>query len=244
MVDVRHGLGVYAVPDITPLRRSGMLRLLQSCYANVTADQFERDLSEKEWAIIGVDDNDEVWCFTTLRRIRHEVDGRRVMAFYSGDTASRPDTRGGATSAGISLLIRKMFSEVAADPDADYYWFMISSTYKSYRLLSRMFVDYAPSPERSLTERERGIVTDLSRIKGFDYEAATSIVRFTNASIPREDDSTDGVHQRNDPIADFFERSNPGAERGDRLASLTRLSANNLTSVGKKFVLHSEQDYD
>ncbi|MEO8577572.1 MAG: hypothetical protein ABI556_12760, partial [Gemmatimonadales bacterium] len=148
LVSTRHGLAVYSVTDLTSVQRNGMLRLLQSCYANVAAAQFERDLSEKEWAIVGTDDNDDVWCFTTLKRIQHDVDGRRVMAFYSGDTASRPETRGGATSAGIWLLIRKMFAEVAADPEADYYWFMISSTYKSYRLLSRMFTDYAPSLER------------------------------------------------------------------------------------------------
>lgn len=244
IAEPREGLGVFAIAELTPSQRAGMLRLLQSCYANVTPDQFQKDLSEKEWAIVGTDDSGEVWCFTTLKRIRHEVDGKRIMAFYSGDTASRPDTRGTATSAGIWFLIRKMFGEVAADPDAEYYWFMISSTYKSFRLLSRMFVDYAPSPERDLTARERKILADLARIKKFEYDAERSIVRFENASIPRVDEPGEAGRQKSDPIAAFFDAANPGAGNGERLASLTALRLDNLTPVGRRFVLDSEPGYE
>jgi hypothetical protein len=244
IAEPRDGLGVFAIAELSSSQRSGMLRLLQSCYANVTRDQFEKDLSEKEWAIVGTDESGDVWCFTTLKRIRHEVDGKRIMAFYSGDTASRPDTRGTATSAGIWLLIRKMFSEVAADPDADYYWFMISSTYKSFRLLSRMFVDYAPSPDRELTLREKQILSGLARIKKFEYDAERSIVRFENASIPKEEEPTDTARQKPDPIAVFFDAANPGAGNGERLASLTALRLDNLTPVGRRFVLDSEPGYE
>ncbi|MEO8577283.1 MAG: hypothetical protein ABI556_11305, partial [Gemmatimonadales bacterium] len=114
----------------------------------------------------------------------------------------------------------------------------------SYRLLSRMFTDYAPSLERPLTVWECQLLGDLSRIKGFEYNPGTSIVRFANALTPRADDSTDGARRRNDPIAEFFETANPRAVRGDRLASLTRLSRDNLTSFGEKFVLDAEPDYE
>jgi hypothetical protein len=234
----RNGLAVYDVASISPDLRARMLSLLRMNYDDVSEAQFERDLAEKEWAIIGLWPDGEVWAFSTLRRIRTEVDGRIVTAFYSGDSASHPDTFGGATSAAIRLLLRKIFAEEDRDRTADvYYWFMISSTYKSYRLLSQLFVDFAPSPERNLTDAEKRVVAALSSAKGFQLDQERSIVRFPNPSLPRLDISELEARRNHDELAAFFHRRNPGASGGDRLASLARLEADNLTSLGKRFVL-------
>ena len=243
IVDDRNGLAVHSVAEIGPELRSRMFKLLQSCYEHVTEAQFELDLSEKEWAIVGVDRNSgNVWCFSTLKRIYLDESGGRMVAFYSGDTASRADTRGGATAAGTRLVVRKMFSEIALHPEKAYYWFMISSTYKSFRLLSALFSDFAPGPERPLTNDERRRLSALSRIRGFDYDPVLSVVRFRNASVPRDDGSTDEAVKRSDHMAAFFAAANPGAATGERLASLTRLSLENLTPLGLKFVLGPDAD--
>ncbi len=245
MVDHRHGLAVHPVLALSPDIRARMLSLLRSCYGNVTDDQFEEDLAEKEWVIVGTDTKGgDVWLFSTLKRLYLDDAGRPVVAFYSGDTASRADTRGGATYAGARLLVRKMFSEMAAAPEGDYYWFMISSTYKSYRILSGLFRDFAPRPDRPLTDAERSHLIRLCSIKGFDYDAERSIVLFPNASVPRDDGSTSSAVGRGDRMATFFAAANPGAATGERLASLTRLSLENLTPLGLRFVLGSGADYE
>src|SRR6188768_905499 len=110
--DERNGLEVVEIARLTPAQRSGMLALLQTCYANVSPAQFNRDLDEKEWTILGTDPvSERVWCFSTMRRLRATIDGQPVTAFYSGDTASSADARGAATAAGTRLVIRKMFKE-------------------------------------------------------------------------------------------------------------------------------------
>lgn len=243
MVDHRHGLAVHPVVALSPDIRARMLSLLRSCYGNVTEDQFEEDLADKEWVIVGTDTRGgDVWLFSTLKRLYLDDAGRQVIAFYSGDTASRADARGGATYAGARLIVKKMFSEVASAPEADYYWFMISSTYKSYRLLSGLFRDFAPGPDRPLTDAERRHLIRLSSIKGFDYDAVGSIVRFPNASLPKDDGSASSAVGRGDRMATFFATANPGAATGERLASLTRLSLENLTPLGLRFVLGSDAD--
>jgi hypothetical protein len=244
LVDERNGLAVIDVKNLTAEQRRGMLELLQSCYANVSESQFNRDLDEKEWVVLGTDDTSEVWCFTTMRRLRVNVDGERIMALYSGDTASRPDTRGAATAAGIRLLVRKMFHEVTLNAsNADrIFWFMISSTFKSYRLLPMIFRDYAPGVERKMSGAETRIVVELSKVKGLSFNPASGIVRLENPSIPRALSNEPEREGDDDPHARFFRSANPGANEGDRLVSLIRLTETNLTPLGERMIaLEQEQ---
>ena len=67
---------------------------------------------------------------------------------------------------------------------------------------------------------------------------------FPNASVPRDDGSTSSAVGRGDRMATFFAAANPGAATGDRLASLTRLSLENLTPLALRFVLGSGADYE
>ena len=244
-VDKRNGLAVFEVESLTSAQRRGMFALLQSCFANASESQFNRDLDEKEWVVLGTDyRSGGIWSFTTLRRLRVTIDGERIMALFSGDTASRPDTRGAVTAAGIRVVMRKIFYEVARNaPNADrIYWFMISSTYKSYRLLPMIFRDYAPGLGRKMSEEETRIVVELSKVKGLSFDPASGIVRLDNPSIPRGLPSDTENTDADDPHVRFFRSANPGADKGDRLASLIRLSETNLTPLGERMIaLEQEQ---
>src|SRR4029079_13882373 len=121
----RNGVAAYDVHEVDADTRARMLALLRLSYEDVTEVQFEKDLAEKEWVIIGQDPStEEIWAFSTLRRIEVHVSGRRVIAFYSGDSASHPNVRGTSTAAAVQILLRKIFFEAARDPDEGlYYWF-------------------------------------------------------------------------------------------------------------------------
>lgn len=213
-----------------------MLSLLRSSYDNVSEEQFSRDLADKEWAIVGFSPLDEVLAFTTLRRIHIELDGHRVTAFYSGDTVANPGIRGRETYVGVQYLLRTMFAEMErSEEQCSYYWFMISSTFKSHRLLSQLFVDYAPSPLREATHNERAIMSALCDAKGFALDPARSIVAFANPSMPRPE-----LNESSDPAAQFFASRNPGASRGERLASLASLDVANLTPLARKFIFRDQ----
>jgi hypothetical protein len=237
LADERNGLEVIDIPNLTIAQRRGMLALLQTWYANVSPTQFNNDLDEKEWTILGTEqESGRIWCFSTMRRLRATIDGNSITAFYSGDTASRADTRGAATAAGTRLVIRKMFHEMMISSDEGrFYWFMISSTYKSYRLLPMIFRDFAPGPERNLSGRERRIIVELSRLKGFDYDPSSGIVKLANPTLPF-DNGAEIDTAREDPYASFFLSANRRAQEGDRLATLTEVSLNNLTPLGTRMV--------
>jgi len=236
MTDERNGLTVVDVASITPEQRRAMLELLQICYSNVSPAQFNRDLDEKEWVIVGTDARTGgLWCFSTLRSLRATVDGVRIVAFYSGDTASRPDTRGGATFAGTRLVIRKMFYEkMRRLSTADrFVWFTINSTSRGYKLTSMIFREYVPTPGRPLSPADTRVVAELCRLKGLAFDPATGIVKLENPTMPLEES---GISRPDDPYIRFFVSANPGASNGERLATLIDLSAENLTPVGERMV--------
>lgn len=242
--DERHGLKVIDVADLTDENRQAMLTLHRSCFANVPESQFNSDLDEKEWVVLGTDHRTgQAWSFTTARRLHAVINGERIMAIFSGDTAARTDTRGAETAAGIRVVIRKMFHEVSKSVDQvdRIYWFMISSTFKSYRLLPMLFQDYAPSPNRSMSSEETHIAAELSRMKGFDFNPHTGIVRLKNPSFPRALSAEAATAAERDPHARFFLKANPGAEKGDRLASLIDLSTSNLTPLGARLIALEEE---
>jgi hypothetical protein len=239
LVDERHGLIIVPTSELRSTDRDRMFGLLRTCYGNVSRDQFESDLGNKQWVLLGSEPGDgSLWMFSTGKQFDLSFNGERTLAFYSGDTASAPEKRGGPTSAGIRLVVRRMYQQVVESPDTKCYWFMISSTFKSYRLLSLLYEDFAPRPGRPLEEDEKLLIATLSRMQGYSYEPVRSICRLPNPSVPTEDSEQGrGDPGFSDPLAAYFAAMNSGANRGDRLASLTRLTMTNLNAVGRKFVM-------
>ncbi len=234
--DERNGLRVVRVSDVTPRERERMRALLAEYYEGVSAEQFARDLAEKDWVIVGTDPvTGELWLFSTLMQMRTVVDGEPILAFYSGDTVSRQERWGNDTTAAIRLAVTQMYGVAAESPEWRAYWFMISGTFKSYRLLSLLFRDYDPSPARALPAGATRVMRELGAMKGFaEYDEATSVVRFENPTVFRA--AAEGPADEADPLLAYFLAANPGVEAGDRLASLAELSVGNLTSVGRRLL--------
>lgn len=240
LTDQRNGIAVVTVASLTSRQRSEMLALLQTCYTNVSAAQFNRDLDEKEWVVLASDLNGEgMRGFSTLRTIRVTVDDEPIVAFYSGDTVARPDTHGSATTfAGTRLVIRKMFYEMNRSevPRERFVWFTINSTVKGYRLTSMIFREFVPTPGRPLSPADMRLIAELCRVKGLAFDSATGIVRLENPTRPRELFSHGEATRQHDPYVRFFQSANPAADAGERIASLIELARENLTPVGERMV--------
>src|SRR5262245_46067115 len=78
---------VRPVASLGPSERREMLTLLRRYFVGVSAGQFERDLSEKEWVILLRDAaSGALGGFSTLMRLEAALEGRPVVAYFSGDT--------------------------------------------------------------------------------------------------------------------------------------------------------------
>lgn len=219
-----------------------MFHLLSQFFENVTWDQFQHDLSEKEWVFLFRDAEGTIQGFSTLMRIRFELDGEIIVAFYSGDTIIHPDfwhemelprLWGGH----VFSLADQIYED---EPSARVYWFLISSGYKTYRFLPVFFRTFYPSYRQPTPSSVQAILEKLGRIKfGDRYESASGVIRMDNAAPLKS-----GVAElsprrlKNRDIA-FFAQVNPGHARGDQLACLVEINRANVTRAGKRMLAGS-----
>ena len=225
---------------VTPSDRDDMYRLLAAYFQNTSVQQFAHDLAEKDTVILLRDPEDaRVVGFSTLMKIEITIENRNVVGFFSGDTIIAREHWGS------SLLARLWVTTVfrAADrirqhsPDTLFYWFLISSGYKTWRYLPTFFVAYAPHPELHASPFERQVVQTLATRKfGDDYDADAGIVRFRRASPLRPGVAEVTERRLRDPLVEFFIRMNPGHEQGDELACLVPISRSNLTPAGLRML--------
>jgi len=235
------GLAAAAVPRerLTPTDREQMYDLLAEYFQNTSPAQFESDLAEKDTAILLRNpDHGRIVGFSTLMRLPVTIAGRSVIGFFSGDTIIARECWGS------SLLGRLWLSSVFSErdrisrqcPETLFYWFLISSGYKTWRYLPVFFLYYLPHPKLRASAFDHLVLRTLATTKfGEQYDHDSGVVRFRRASPLRPGVADVTEHRRRDPMVDFFVRMNPGHTEGDELAGLAPLSRSNLTAAGLRW---------
>ena len=226
--------------ELSAAQRRRMVDLLHEFFENVSAAQFEHDLSEKDWVVLLCDSGDgEIQGFSTLMRLQLLVDNRAVTAFYSGDTIIHPAYWQEAELPRVwGRHVFAQAEEVTAnDSEAEVYWFLISSGYKTYRFLPVFFREFYPSHVQPTPPHIRRVLDALGADKfPGQYDAARGIIRFDAASPLRAGVAEVTDERLKDPHVAFFVRANPGHAEGEQLACLVRLTRDNLTPAGRRML--------
>ena len=233
---------VKRVAELSEHERAEMHALLARYFANASRAQFERDLAEKEWAILLRDSaSGEVQGFSTLMRMSMTIDGERAVVFFSGDTIIEREYWG--ETALPRLWGKHVFSLADRIRDARVYWFLICSGYKTYRYLPLFFREFYPNGGRPPPGSIKKTIDEIARFKfGDEYDAARGVIRFHRAS-PLQSGVAEITPQRlKDPHVAFFAAANPGHADGDELACLAELRRANLTAAGRRMVGSAEEN--
>ena len=230
---------VHRPAEISPDQRARMCTLLNDFFENVSRAQFDADLAEKEWAFVFSDAAGTVQGFSTLMRLNVTVDGRPVVAVYSGDTIIHPDFWHEMELPKLwGKHVFALAAEVhAATPAAAVYWFLISSGYKTYRFLPVFFENFYPTYRQPTPPEIQRTIDALARYKfGDQYDPVTGIIRFASAAPLREGVAeVDERRLKNRDIA-FFVEKNPGHAAGEQLACLVEIDHANITSAGMRML--------
>jgi len=229
MTDSLHGLAPSTSARSSVVRRAGLTRrdrdamfaLYTTYFATTDRVTFERDLAEKEWVILLCDEEGRIDGFSTLMRLR--VGDATV--FFSGDTIVARHRWG------TFDLPRLWAQHVFAHADANAYWFLISSGWRTYRFLPLFFRDFYPH-DRTM----KPLLDTIAAAKfGDAYDPRTGVVRLATPAPLREGVSDPGA-RLHDPHVRFFVEANPGHADGDELACLVRVGIDNLTLAGLRMI--------
>lgn len=206
------------VAQLSDATREAMWRVFARYYAGIHRDTFERDLAAKQNVITLLDSGDgSLQGFSTVEVYDQQIDGRRVVAIFSGDTIVEKEYWGQKalqTAFFVFILKTKL-----ANPTTPLYWFLISKGYKTYLLLSRNFVEYWPRHDAATPAWQTKLVDALARNKfGDAWDADAGVLRMDG----RDGRLKQGVAPVDQsalahPDIRFFVTKNPNYVAGDEL---------------------------
>jgi hypothetical protein len=227
-------------PSVTRAERDEMHALFRTYFCGTDRRQFEADLGEKETVLLLREaDSGRIRGFSTLMRMNASIDGRDVVAFFSGDTIVDRNYWGETVLS--RLWSRTVFTEAARltadEPALAIYWFLICSGYKTWRFLPVFFREFYPNADRVTPPHIQRIIDTLGARKfGDQYLPESGIVRLRAATPLRSGIANVTSERLRNPQVAFFARMNPDHVRGDELACLTEISRANLTRAGERIV--------
>lgn len=220
--------------ELSAAERAEMRGLLDAFFEGIDAEQFERDLEEKNW-VLRVWRGDRLVGFSTLLAYRAEFRGEVVNVIYSGDTIMAPEAWGSPVLArGWIGLVRRV---QATMPPGRCYWLLLSAGFRTYRFLPVFWREFWPRAEGVMDEWIRGLRDALAAGRfGAQFDAGAGVVRFACPQRLRAALAEVPAGRLRDRHVAFFLESNPGWRGGDELVCLTELGDENLTAAGRRIV--------
>jgi hypothetical protein len=216
------------VSELTEPLICEMLRLMQTHYEGVVAEQFNADLRAKQWVIL-MRTGGRLCGFSTQVSFSHTVLGQTVQMLYSGDTIIEKDCWG---SLALPLAWgRLMLSIIAEYPEQKLYWLLTSKGYKTYRFLPVFFREFQPCFSTPASPFEQALLQSAAiRMAGGRFDPVAGILRAPLDAQRLRPGVADLEPQRlHDPHIAFFQKMNPGHARGDELVCLARFHRDNLS---------------
>jgi len=211
--------------------RDAMFELLSAHFVGVARDQFERDLANKNWAVLVRDSTCELTGFSTFALYRTAFRGRTMSVVCSGDTIvdrSRP-----ASTALFRCWIQSVLQLHEPHSSDPLYWLLLVSGFRTYRFLPVFWRRFAPRHDQPTQPGALDLMHHLATERfGACYEPATGVVRFERPQVLRADLNGIPRGRLDDPHIAYFAKRNPRHECGDELVCLTRVHRSNLTASG------------
>jgi hypothetical protein len=229
------GHRIVPVAALTRVAIEEMLRLFRAHFQVLDTDAFLSDLSRKQFVIQILDGRDRLHGFSTITSFRTSFQGQPVGVVYSGDTIINPECWG------TSILPRawlQVVTEMAAALPRPLFWLLLSSGYKTYRMLPVFFRRFFPRFDEDTPAEALGLIHHLaSLLAGDQFDSGKGIIRFAHGATPLKPGVAEPDERRQkDPHTAFFLDRNPGHQRGDELVCLAEVCDENLSRGGRRIL--------
>jgi len=226
----------YDILDVKDLKLSTierMLQLMKEHYDNVLPEKFIRDLKEKDKVIL-IMHGEELIGFTTLMYIRDTVNDEEITVLYSGDTVIDMRFWG-------QMELFKGFGKVLREGIRIYenlYWLLLSKGIRTYLMLPLFFKKFYPNYKGDYPMDYESIALHFAKKKfGSWFDEKSGLVK-PNPPADRLKPELARIPDNllKNPHVRYFLERNPYYVMGVELVCITRISEDNLTRAGLKFV--------
>ncbi len=215
------------VSELTSIQKDRMFYLMDNHYGNSLRSIFDKDLEEKDWVLMLVDEEiSKIVGFSTQMLIKTEFQGRKIGVLFSGDTIIDKEHWG-------SMVLSIAFGELMIDlinsnKNMDIYWMLVSKGIRTYKYLQIFFLEYYPHYYMETPKMIHDLIDYLGQLKYPDsYDKSKGIVKaVANAQFLKEGYQPDANPRK--PHEVFFTKANPDYKNGDELICIAKLSLDNL----------------
>jgi hypothetical protein len=221
------------INDISTDQKSECFRLFKEYYDNTSESNFLNDLNEKDGILLVQDEEDQIIAFSTYKVEKTMVDAKKIHCLFSGDSIVHERYWGQHF---VISFVGYLFMTLINKGYENLYWMLISKGYKTYMYLPLIFNEYYPS-YRYETPSELKKIMDVfySQKYGRNYKSANSIIMSDNDYLKPEFNNVNQNKSSNKDIL-FFQQMNPNHIIGHELTCIAKLSKDNFTEVGMKYI--------
>jgi hypothetical protein len=215
---------------ITETEKKEMFQLMKEFYDNVDGQIFIRDLLDKDYCIMLYNEENIVKGFSTGKEIHVEVDGKLIKGIFSGDTIIHKDYWGRMD------LYKEFARNFVKSGSEEYYWFLISKGYKTYKMLPLFFKEFYPNYKVSTPLDEKKIMDAFGlSMYPMDYNKETGVNEYKSIKDKLKEGVADITEkQLKDMDIKFFIEENPGYIYGNDLVCLAKLNQENLRKTAER----------
>lgn len=224
-----------AVNELTEECIQTLFILMDTFYDQMHYANFRRDLNEKDYCILLKDENGEIQGFSTQKLISFPLNGKEIHGVFSGDTIIHKDYWG---SMELYKIFARSFIEYGKQ-FSEFYWFLISKGYKTYRMLPLFYKTFYPNNQEQTPEYEQQIIHAFGQLKyPGEYNEITGVIEYQGEKDKLKEGVADITpKQLKDKNIQFFIKANPNYIHGQDLVCLTRLEIDNLNAITRRLFL-------
>lgn len=212
-----------------------MYSLMNTFYDQVVYSNFIKDLEEKDFCIILLDERRLLRGFSTQKLVRISVEDKDIHGVFSGDTIIHKDYWG-------SMELYKVFTQSFlqySKKHSEFYWFLISKGYKTYKMLPLFFKSFYPNYQVETPKYEKKIMDAFGLIRyPNEYKVSSGVIEYLGLKDKLKEGVADITEkQLRDKNIQFFVEVNPKHNRGYDLVCLAPFNENNLTATAKRLFM-------
>jgi len=212
--------------------RSQMVNLYLANYDGSDEVQFNRDLADKDEALLVYADTQLVG-FTTFKVYDQKWNGQYIRVLYSGDTIVDKEHWGQQALA--FAWIGRMGEIKRQHPDVPFYWFLLVKGHRTFRYMPVFGKSFFPHWSENRDDLKPLADMLASEKFGLNYNISTGVVEFPfslghlkpEIADPAPEDMTKESVQ-------FFLKHNPGYKQGHELVCICEMEEHNMKPLTKR----------